>query len=119
MFFSEIEIDFANYADDTTPYNLKKEKVVASLGQNAGKLFQWFYNNFLKVNPEKCYFLTNIQEKMTINIRLEKTLNNSSGKLLEMHIASKLSFDEHVKILCRKASQKLKHYQKLRIINLS
>ena len=39
MFFSEIEIDFANYADDTTPYNLKMEKVVASLGQYAGKLF--------------------------------------------------------------------------------
>ena len=33
MLFSEIEIDFANYADDTTSYtcNLQMEKVIETL----------------------------------------------------------------------------------------
>ena len=61
MFFIEIEIiDFANYVDPET------------LEKNAEKLFQWFYNKFLKVNPEKCHFLTNNLEKTAIDIRSDK-----------------------------------------------
>ena len=80
MFFSEIEIDIeidlANYVENTTPYNcdFQMEKVIWTLKKkkkNAEKLFQWFCNNFLKANHEKCHFLTNSSEKTAINIRSE------------------------------------------------
>ena len=58
------------------------EKVIEKLGKNAEKLFQWFYNNFLKTNPEKCHFLKSNSEKTAINIRLEKISSSSSQKLL-------------------------------------
>ena len=59
-------MDFANYADDTTPYtcDLQMEKVIKTLEKNAEKLFQWFFYNFLNANPEKCHFLANNSEKM-------------------------------------------------------
>ena len=41
LFFDIIEIDIANYADDTTPYafDSKPENIVKLLEQNADKLF--------------------------------------------------------------------------------
>ena len=52
LFFDIIEIDIANYADDTTPYALdsKLENIVNLLEGNADKLFDWFSNNYLKAN---------------------------------------------------------------------
>ena len=40
LFFGIIEIDIANYADDTTPYtaDLKLENIVKLLEENADKL---------------------------------------------------------------------------------
>ena len=74
----------SNYADDTIPYiwDSQMEKVIEKLGKNAEKLFQWFYNNFLKTNHEKCHFLKRNSEKTAINIRLEKISSSSSQKLL-------------------------------------
>ena len=55
MFFSEIDIDFATYADDTTSYNsdLLMEKVIETQEKNAEELLQWFCNNFHKANSKK------------------------------------------------------------------
>ena len=52
----------AVYADDTTPYalNSKLENIFRLLEENAGKLFDWFSNNYLKANPDKCHLLVNI-----------------------------------------------------------
>ena len=46
-----------------TPAIPKWRKVIETLEKNAEKLFQWFSDNFLKANPEKCTFLTKISEK--------------------------------------------------------
>ena len=55
LFFDDIDIDLANYADDTTPYayDLERDKVIKSLEKNIDELFDWFSNNFLKANPNK------------------------------------------------------------------
>ena len=44
---------------------------------------------------------------MAINIRSKKISSRSIQKLLGIDITAKLSFDNHVKILCSKGSQKL------------
>ena len=44
MFFGDIDIDLANYADDTTPYvyDFQLDKVIESLEKNVDMLFHWF-----------------------------------------------------------------------------
>ena len=119
MFFSEIKIHFANYADGTTSYtcNLQMDTVIETLDKNAEKLFQWFYNKFIKANLENYHFLTSNSEKTAS----QKILSSSSQKLLGIHVTAKLFFDDLFKILCRKASQKVNalsrvaHYKNLRI----
>lgn len=71
------------------------EKVIETLEK---KLF-----HLLKANPEECDFLANSSEKMAMTIRSEKIPTSFSQKLLGIHITAKISFDEHVKILCRRA----------------
>ena len=34
-------------------------KIVKLLEENADKLFDWFSNNYLKANPDKCHLLVN------------------------------------------------------------
>ena len=80
MFCDIIEIDIANYADDTTPYalNLKLENIVNLPEENADKLFDWLSNNYLKENPDKCLVLVNTTGSIRTNVRNE-TISNSSN----------------------------------------
>ena len=51
------DIDFASYADDNTPFIIGEDigDVIFKL-QNASKtLLQWFYDNQVKANPDKCH----------------------------------------------------------------
>ena len=108
LFFDDIDIDLANYADDTTPYDydLELDKVIESLEKNIDKLFHWFSDNFLKANPDKCH-LINTDENVALKIKNETVTNSSNEKLLGILFNNKFDFDEHVTSLCRKASQKL------------
>ena len=71
FFFDDIDIDLANYADDTTPYayDLELDKVIESLEKNIDKLFHWFSDNFLKANPDKCHLLINTDENVASKIK--------------------------------------------------
>ena len=110
LFFDIIEIDIANYADDTTPYALdsKLENIVKLLEENTDKLFKWFSNNLnLKANPDKCHLLVNTIGNIRICVRNETISNSSNQKLLGIRFNSNFRFDDHVASLCKKASQKL------------
>ena len=107
LFFDIIEIDIANYADDTTPYALdsKLENIVKLLEENADKLFDWFSNNYLKANPDKCHLLVSTTGNIRISVRNETISNSSNQKLLGIRFNS--NFHDHVASLRKKASQKL------------
>ena len=109
LFFDFIEIDIANYADDTTPYALdsKLENIVKLLEENADKFFHWFSNNYLKANPDKCHLLVNTTGNIRISVRNETISNSSNQKLLGIRFNSNFRFDDHVASLSKKASQKL------------
>ena len=109
MFFDDIDIDLANYADDTTPYayDLENEKVIKLLEKNINNLFGWFSDNFLNANPNKCHLLINTDENVALKIKNETINNSSNQKLLGILFNNKFDFDEHVTSLCRKVSQKL------------
>ena len=84
LFFDIIEIDIANYADDTTPYalDLKLENIVKLLEENADKLFDWFSNNYLKANPDKCHLLVNTTGNIRINVRNETIITTQTKSYL-------------------------------------
>ena len=109
MFFDDIDIDIANYADDTAPYayDVELDKVVESLEKNIDQLFHWFLDNFLKANPDKCHLLVNTDQNVALKTNNETITNSSNKKLLGILFNNKFDFDEHVTLLYRKTSQKL------------
>ena len=92
-----------------TPYALdsKLESIVKLLEENADKLFDWFSNNYLKANPDKCHLFVNTTGNIRINVRNETVSTSSNQKLLDIRFNSNFHFDDHVASLCKKASQKL------------
>ena len=64
-------------------------------------VFQWFYNNEMKANIDKCHFLSSLDVATTI------TIENFSQKLLGITINRHLNFDEHVSNQCKTASLKI------------
>ena len=99
----------ANYTDDTTPYiyaeNIKS--VIKSLGQSANHLFHWFKSNQIKGNEGKCHILLSTNETVQINISTARINNSKYEKLLDTEIDWKLSYDDHIGNICKKAGAKL------------
>ena len=70
---------------------------------------KWFYENHMVLNPRKCHYLIlgDRSNSDTINLNGTKLASSSYEKLLGILIDRDLSFDKHIKSLCRKAGQKL------------
>ena len=62
-------IDFASYADDNTPYIIKDDikEAIESLEHATVEFFQWFSNNQMKANPDKCNLRTRKSEDILVN----------------------------------------------------
>ena len=58
MFLFCKDIDFASYADNNTPYCMGKttEEVINQLEKSSISISEWFENNGMKANPDKCHF---------------------------------------------------------------
>ena len=76
--FYLLDNNFANYADDTTPFAIGEsfEEIKEKLELVACKLFSWLSNNQMKGNPEKCHLITNIK-----NTDLAISIANSKLKI--------------------------------------
>ena len=54
----DFAMDFASYADNNTCCIHKTaEEVIAKLEKSSESIFEWFENNRMKANPDKCYLL--------------------------------------------------------------
>ena len=109
LFLSEYSSEFSNFADDTTPYECGKnyDEVINKLEDTIEKLFNWFQCNNFKANASKCHFFLSPYKPVTIKIKESAIESSNSEKLLGVTLYSKLSFDDHITILCRKTSRKL------------
>ena len=117
MFYDITDCDIASYADDNTPYcsSFSLDKVINKLEACTNNLFKWFHENHMKANADKCHLLVTSNSAVSANIQ-ELVINNSNEeKLLGIKIDTKLSFENHVSYLCKKASQKL--HALARIVN--
>ena len=109
LFIIMNDVDFASYADDNTPFFVANDldEVIYKL-QNASKsLFQWFADNQMKANPDKCHFICSANVKTSIMIENEQIENSNCEKLLGVFFDSRLTFQTHINNICKKASQKL------------
>ena len=109
MFYDIDKWDIASYADDNTPYisDFNLEEVIQKLELTTNNLFEWFKNNHMKANADKCHLLVTRDTDVTAKIGEFDVKNSREEKLLGVKIDSKLSFENHVSSLCKKASQKL------------
>ena len=109
LFLIMENIDIAGYADDDTPYTTgnSMEEVIQKLENAAKTLFQWFSENQMKANPDKCHFLCNSNNEVSLTIETQKIKNSKFEKLLGIKLDSKLNFNSHIHDICQKAGQKL------------
>ena len=112
LLFSIEQTDICNYADDSTIYACDKnlENVVWRLENDSNTIIQWFANNFMKLNTDKCHLLMlgkGSNGTVTVNIGNSTIENSGEEKLLGVTIDDKLTFEVHITKLCKKAGNKL------------
>ena len=59
LLFEQKDVNFAAYADDNTPYFFDKnlELLLSKLQICALKLLEWFSNNYMEMNSDKCHLI--------------------------------------------------------------
>ena len=110
LFLVMKETEFTSYADDNTLYDASNtiEDVISSLQESPQKLFKWFSDNQMQGNSGKCHLILSTSEPAQIQIGESLIESTNCEKLLGVKIDSKLSFDKHIKTICKKASNKLR-----------
>ena len=100
-------IDLVGYADDNTLFAMGSSEleVINEIKSVAESLTLWLQNNCMKVNPDKFHLL--FSDRYQVDICNKKLSNTCSEKLLGIKIDKKLTFEEHIDRLCKKASQKV------------
>ena len=110
LFFILNDVDIASYADDNTPYVIADDisGVITFLGKAPKALFEWFENNLLKSNTDKCHLLL-VSSSDAVNLRVSEydIKNSEREKLLGVKFDNKLTFEKHIINICRKARRKI------------
>ena len=111
LFFLVKETEICNYADDTTIYvcGQELERIVSSLENNAQRISQWFFDNSMKLNPDKCHLLIFAGRNADMSVRIGETMVTESveEKLLGVTLDKNLNFKGRFNAICKKAGQKL------------
>ena len=57
LFLFSTDFKIANYANDCSPFEFSgtTNDVILKLENDAIILMQWFKNNYMKLNPDKCH----------------------------------------------------------------
>ena len=78
MFYDINDCDIASYADDNNPYasSSNLDAVINKLEESTNNLFQWFRNNYMKTNADKCDLLVTGNYETTAIINKFETKNS-------------------------------------------
>ena len=111
LFYIADKADICNFADDTTPYSCGYElkEVMEDVEYDCITLVEWFRDNYLTLNADKCHLLASGYKNEAMFAKVGDALiwEENAVKLLGLIIDSGLTFNNHVKAICKKASQKL------------
>ena len=101
----------SNDADDNTLYafGYNLEGIKNTLCFDFDLVSKWFEENYMVLNADKCHFMYLGKNKDNETFIFYNFIFNNSNeeKILGITIDNKLTFKGHIKILCRKAAQKM------------
>ena len=102
------DISFASCADDNTPYTIGNdiEDAIFKLQNSLKILFQWFMDNQMKANPDKCLFICSTNDIVNLIVENQVIDNSKCEKRLGMKFDYKLTFNSHIDDICKKAGLK-------------
>ena len=88
---------------------MKLDSLMEKLEFAVKESIDWFENNGMKLNSGKCHLLVcgHKFECTICNVGKSQVIETNKVKLLGLSINSNLSFDDHMKTICKKASKKL------------
>ena len=103
------DIDIVSYADGNIPYLIVggTNGAIESLEKASKALFEWFENNLLKSNVDKCHLLVSPSGAVSLRVSEYVIKNSECEKLLGVKFDNKLTFENHITGICRKASRKI------------
>ena len=104
-----------SYADDNTPYVCSENVgVTLEILEEVGKvLFEWFSNNLLKGNADKCHLILSKDEPFSINRDNEVIKSSNNKKLLGINLNNTLGSDTHVTNIFNPESKKLHDLERI------
>ena len=108
LFFILNDVNIASYADDNTPYVIADDinGVIKSLEKASITLFEWFENNLLKSNANKCHLLVSSTDAVNLRVSEYDIKNSECEKLLGVKFDNKLTFEKYTIEISREASRK-------------
>ena len=112
LLFSSSGYDIANYADDTTIFTsaITKDLLVSKLTDATSSVINWFECNGMQANPAKFQYIIFGSGVSLPKLQIgDDTFLESCEhvKLLGVLLDSKLDYDKHVSLVCRKAAWQL------------
>ena len=81
--------------------------LIISLEQTSNGLSEWFKNNLLKSNADKCQFLVNTNDRVSMNVDGFKIDKSNPEKLLGVKFDKKWTFDDHISEIYKKAGRNI------------
>ena len=103
--------EVCNFADGSTFFACEKDlnSLINRLEHDSLLAIEWFENNYMKLNQEKCNLVVseNKFENIWADIGHAKIWESPKQKLLVVVIDRDLSVDGYVSSLCKKAGKKL------------
>ena len=98
LFFILNNADIASYVDDNTPYVIADDisGVITSLEKASKLLFEWFKNNLLKGNADKCHLLVSSSDAVNLRVSEYDIKNSKCEKLLSVKFDNKLTLEKHI-----------------------
>ena len=101
----------SDYADDNNLYSIGKGRDIIKnlLRKDFMALTEWFFKNYMISNQKRCHYMCIGRNTKNDKFELGNWLLENSKEELVLGIITdnKLTFDSHIKNICRKAGQKL------------
>ena len=100
----------SNYADDNDLFATGTDIQLTNqmLLSNFRTVSNWFYENFMILNPGKCHFMSIGKDTHDEDVFYYDNLtlkNSNEEEILGIIIYRMLTFHKHIKKMCRKTSQ--------------
>ena len=101
-------VNISNYADDNAPLVSVDAplNVITSLENAAEKLFEWFANNHMKANHDKCHLLMSTLTPISIKVKDYIIKNSDNEKLLGVTVDANFNFNCHLENILKSVSKK-------------